>query len=87
MNDRTATIFERVPGAGGYRPVYRESSVNHCPGCGRTHWHVGRYSAECAFCATALPLQEGSTRRAWPHEDRPVFFTRRGDDHRRDPPH
>ena len=35
---------------------YREDAVNHCPGCGRTHWHVGRTMAECAFCATALPL-------------------------------
>jgi hypothetical protein len=34
--------------------------VNHCPGCGRTHWIIGRVSAECAFCATALPLAEAS---------------------------
>jgi len=42
----------------GYHAVYRESEVNHCPGCGRTHWILGRLSAECAFCSTALPLQE-----------------------------
>lgn len=24
--------------------------------CGSTHWLVGRHSAECAHCATALPL-------------------------------
>ena len=30
----------------------------HCPGCGRTHWIVGRVLAECGFCATALPLSE-----------------------------
>ncbi|MCJ8191360.1 hypothetical protein [Sphingomicrobium aestuariivivum] len=41
----------------GYHAVYREAEVNHCPGCGRTHWLVGRTSAECAFCATALPLE------------------------------
>lgn len=41
----------------GYHIVYHESQVNHCPGCGRTHWHVGRIMAECAFCATALPLE------------------------------
>lgn len=40
----------------GPLPVYREGSTNHCPGCGRTHWHVGRFTAECAFCETALPL-------------------------------
>jgi hypothetical protein len=40
----------------GYRPVYRLSQVNHCPGCGRSHWLVGRLLAECGFCATALPI-------------------------------
>ena len=45
----------------GYHVSYREAEVNHCPGCGRTHWYIGRMSAECAFCATALPLAEAST--------------------------
>ena len=49
-------------GARGYHAVYREHEVNHCPGCGRTHWLIGRMSAECAFCATALPLAEASMR-------------------------
>lgn len=46
------------PNRRGYHAVYRENEVNHCPGCGRTHWFLGRLSAECAFCETALPLQE-----------------------------
>ena len=46
------------PARRGYHAVYRDNEVNHCPGCGRTHWHVGRTLAECAFCATALPLAE-----------------------------
>ena len=46
------------PNRRGYHAVYRENEVNHCPGCGRTHWILGRLSAECAFCSTALPLQE-----------------------------
>ena len=46
------------PTGRGYHAVYREDDVNHCPGCGRTHWLVGRLSAECAFCSTALPLAE-----------------------------
>ena len=29
---------------------------------GRTHWLIGRMSAECAFCGTALPLREASNR-------------------------
>ena len=50
------------PTVRGYHAVYREQEVNHCPGCGRTHWIIGRVSAECAFCSTALPLAEASTR-------------------------
>lgn len=37
-------------------PVYRPGQRNHCPGCGREHWLIGRRTAECAFCATAMPL-------------------------------
>ncbi|MBA2635417.1 MAG: hypothetical protein H0U83_01805 [Sphingomonas sp.] len=51
----------RVAGR-GYHAVYRENDINHCPGCGRTHWIIGRMSAECAFCTTALPLAEASMR-------------------------
>jgi hypothetical protein len=43
----------------GYHIVYRDHETNYCPGCGRAHWYIGRVMAECAFCATALPL-EGS---------------------------
>jgi hypothetical protein len=50
------------PADRGYHAVYHEHAVNHCPGCGRTHWIIGRISAECAFCATALPLAEASMR-------------------------
>ena len=46
------------PAKRGYHAVYRENQVNHCPGCGRTHWYIGRTLAECGFCATALPLSE-----------------------------
>ena len=48
------------PNARGYHAVYHDGEVNHCPGCGRTHWLIGRLSAECAFCSTALPLKEAS---------------------------
>ena len=41
----------------GYHIFYRADEANHCPGCGRTHWYVGRMTAECAFCGTALPLE------------------------------
>jgi hypothetical protein len=49
------------PNARGYHAVYHDGEVNHCPGCGRTHWLIGRVSAECAFCSTALPLKEAAT--------------------------
>jgi hypothetical protein len=42
----------------GYVVVYRPGGSNHCPGCGRSHWYVGRNSAECAFCALTLDLVE-----------------------------
>lgn len=38
----------------GYRPAYRTGTG--CPGCGHGGWRVGRFSAECARCGTALPL-------------------------------
>ena len=49
------------PSRRGYHVVYREGEVNHCPGCGRSHWYVGRLSAECGFCGTAMPLADGGT--------------------------
>jgi hypothetical protein len=44
----------------GYHIMYREHETNHCPGCGRTHWLIGRTMAECAFCETALPLESSA---------------------------
>jgi hypothetical protein len=49
------------PARRGYAAVYRENELNHCPGCGRTHWHIGRTTAECAFCTTALPLASATS--------------------------
>lgn len=40
--------------ASGYRPLY--SGGARCPSCAGGAWHVGRASAECARCGTALPL-------------------------------
>lgn len=52
----TVGPFPHDPAARGYGVAYRPGETNRCPGCGRSHWHVGRVSAECAFCETALPL-------------------------------
>jgi hypothetical protein len=58
----------------GFGAVYRENQTNHCPGCGRTHWLIGRISAECAFCSTALPLAEASQ----PNLEPPRIWSRGG---------
>ena len=70
ISDRTAIN----PGNRGYHAVYHDGEINHCPGCGRTHWLIGRTSAECAFCTTALPLKD-----AMMHEPAPqiVFWRSR----------
>lgn len=39
----------------GYAPLYHGPETI-CPGCHYSNWIVGRFSAECGFCATALPL-------------------------------
>jgi len=45
----------------GYRVAYRSQERNYCPGCGGSHWIIGRLTAECAYCATALPLLAGGS--------------------------
>lgn len=55
---RNGESFPHDPAHRGYHAVYRRNEANHCPGCGRSHWYVGRLSAECGFCGTALPLAE-----------------------------
>lgn len=69
-------VHPQIPAKRGYCVVYRENQVNHCPGCGRTHWYVGRISAECGFCATALPLAEATSRGIGTHRinRRPIFL-------------
>lgn len=44
--------------ARGYQVLFRANECNRCPGCGRAQWYVGRVTAECVFCGTALPLAE-----------------------------
>jgi hypothetical protein len=45
----------RSPGR-GYTPTYRAGAT--CPSCCGAQWHVGRFSAQCARCSTALPFAE-----------------------------
>jgi hypothetical protein len=46
--------------ARGYQVLFWPDGVNHCPGCGRSHWYVGRITAECGHCGTALPLAQAA---------------------------
>lgn len=59
---RTREAKPAAPELRGYSMVYRDNETNHCPGCGRTHWWVGRLLAECGFCETALPLASATSR-------------------------
>lgn len=83
QEDRTVLQVSRDklnPAARGYYAAYRPHEVNRCPGCGRSHWLVGRLLAECAFCSTALPLLDsgmvgtGLFRRGYRHtvQDAPL---------------
>lgn len=41
--------------------TFYPGETNRCPGCGRTHWYVGRTTAECGFCAAVLMIKDSST--------------------------
>ena len=58
MYERAAPSFAATLAQRGHHIVYRANASNHCPGCGRSQWYVGRVSAECGFCGTAVPLAE-----------------------------
>ena len=50
--------FAALNAARGYVILYRRHSGAACPSCGASNWIVGRSTAECARCHTALPLME-----------------------------
>jgi hypothetical protein len=56
--ERATPAFAASLAQRGHHIVYRTNENNHCPGCGRSHWYIGRISAECGFCGTAVPLAE-----------------------------
>lgn len=49
--------FARQVANRGFMPLYHGAG-DRCPGCGAQSWHVGRMSAECARCETAIPLAD-----------------------------
>lgn len=52
----TAAQAAPDPRVRGWQVLYYPGEANRCPGCGRMHWYVGRLSAECGFCGTAVAL-------------------------------
>ena len=56
--ERASSSFAASLAQRGHHIVYRVNAENHCPGCGRSQWYIGRISAECGFCGTAVPLAE-----------------------------
>ena len=69
--ERASPSFAAGLAQRGHHIVYRSNEANHCPGCGRSHWYIGRVSAECGFCGTAVPLAEAR------HEDAPIARPRK----------
>ena len=64
--ERASASFAAGLAKRGHHIVYRANSLNYCPGCGRSQWYVGRVSAECGFCGTAVPLAEAAWQEASP---------------------
>lgn len=54
----TAPTVHADPSRRGFGIVYRPGEANHCPGCGRSNWYVGRQVAECGFCGTAIAMKD-----------------------------
>ena len=69
--ERASPSFAASLAQRGHHIVYRANESNHCPGCGRSHWYIGRVSAECGFCGTAIPLAEAARHEVVSHAPRP----------------
>jgi hypothetical protein len=81
--ERASPSFAAGLAQRGHHIVYRANAENHCPGCGRSHWYIGRVSAECGFCGTAVPLAEARHDEAPSPAPRPRTVT--SSDQRRHP--
>src|SRR3954471_2232197 len=82
--ERASASFAASLAKRGHHIVYRINESNHCPGCGRSHWYIGRISAECGFCRTAVPLFEARHDETPPSKPRPRTTASAGQ--RRHPP-
>ncbi len=73
--ERASPSFAASLAQRGHHIVYRANESNHCPGCGRSHWYIGRVSAECGFCGTAIPLAEAARHEVVSPAPRPSSVT------------
>src|SRR3982750_1938083 len=73
--ERATASFAASLAQRGHHIVYRANADNHCPGCGRSHWYIGRVSAECGFCGTAIPLAEAARHEVISPAPRPTSVT------------
>jgi hypothetical protein len=53
---RTGTVHPLNLVQRGYQVVYHPGENNRCPVCVHSNWLIGRVSAQCGFCGTALAL-------------------------------
>ena len=82
--ERASSSFAAGLAKRGHHIVYRVNEANHCPGCGRSQWYIGRVSAECGFCGSAVPLAETSRQESAPRA-RPLRNVSPSADQRRFP--
>ena len=75
--ERATPTFAASLAQRGHHIVYRTNAENHCPGCGRSQWYIGRISAECGFCGTAVPLAEARHDEVGPHGGRTASRSRK----------
>ena len=80
--ERASASFAASLAKRGHHIVYRANSQNHCPGCGRSQWYIGRVSAECGFCGTAVPLAEAAWQEASPRPHSSTHLTSSADQRR-----
>src|SRR3954465_4413534 len=85
LYERAAPSFAAGLAKRGHHIVYRANASNHCPGCGRSQWYIGRVSAECGFCGPPVPLAEASWHEAAPYAGSAKARTAKVADQRRYP--
>lgn len=56
----TTTSYKLQLAARGYQILFHADETNRCPGCGGSNWYVGRVTAECAVCGTAVAIAQSS---------------------------